>query len=140
MHLLRILLQRILRWTQRSTTALWLIAAVCYLGVVTTNSLKSAVASRQQITDLETKLTNLESERDRLKALLVYYQSDSFKEKELRRVALLHRPEEKVYALPESSVGKQQAAHQALAAAQAARDPRRNLPNWEQWWRYIQGK
>jgi cell division protein FtsB len=117
---------------------LWLLVAIGYLGVITVRSITASYQSRQYIASLEGRLVALQQERARLESLLVYYQSDSFKEKELRRTLLVRRSEEKVYALPESSAGK--AARAQVVTQQSAGDSRLTLPVWQQWVQYLQGK
>lgn len=55
--------------------------------------------SQQDIKAAEDRITELKMEKERLKSLLVYYNTKSYQEIELRRRLLLKRPGETVVAL-----------------------------------------
>ena len=90
--------------------------------------------SQQETASLKAQLASVQVEKLRLQALLVYYNSDSYKEKELRRTLLMKKPTEKMYALPESSLAKTVEEDLPAGRAVAASD---SLPIWRQWVEYV---
>jgi hypothetical protein len=135
----RFALHRLLLWVRRSASFLWLVLVAAYLIVVATQAIIRNYAAHQETAALQKQLADSQLEEQRLKALLVYYGTDSFKEKEMRRTLLVKKPEEKMYALPESGVT--QSIDQGLATGQKAQASVSSLPIWQQWLRYLlQGK
>lgn len=85
---------------------------------------------------MKQELEEAERERERLEALLIYYKTDAYKEKELRRALLLKRPEEAVYALPESSISKSlEEVTSAAVVKEAKKQPEEAI--WKQWVHYL---
>jgi cell division protein FtsB len=126
---------RFVAWFKRSLSVLWLVIAAGYLMVLAGQAILHNYQTQQEIKGLQDKLSQAQLQKAQLKALSVYYQTDSFKEKELRRVLLMKRPEETVYALPESGISKQ-LEEEALATTDA-QDKERSKPYWKQWIDYI---
>ena len=126
--------------TRRSASFLWLVLLAGYLSLIAGQAVYSTYQAQNQSAALQTKLAEVRLQRQRVEALLVYYGTDSFKEKELRRSLLLQKTGEKVYALPESSVATtaEQEVQQEFTTASAAH-PILNLPVWRQWLEYVQG-
>jgi cell division protein FtsB len=125
---------KIIAWVRNSVGYLWLVIAAVYLSVLTSQAVIRNYQSQQDIKTQQQQLLTLDQQRDQLQALLVYYATDSFKEKELRRDLLLKGKGEKVYALPESSYT---VAQQASAPADK-KVVARSLPVWQQWVRYLE--
>jgi cell division protein FtsB len=73
-----------------------------YLSFAASQSVITNYQVQQETKELREQLANANLEKQKLEALIVYYKTDAFKEKELRRALLLARSDEKVYALPES--------------------------------------
>lgn len=90
-------------WLRSSFGYLWLVLVAGYLAVNVGQSIIKTYHVKQETASLKQQLADMKLEKQRLEALLVYYQSDVYKEKELRRSMLLKKPNEKVYALPEYS-------------------------------------
>jgi len=129
------LTRRISLWARSTFNVLWLVVLAGYLMVVAAQAVYKTYQDQKDITRLEQKLQSDVQERERLQALLVYYQSDSFKEKELRRVLLLQMPNEKVYALPESSTSRQ--LEEETVATTDTKQPQAGGPIWRQWLNYL---
>lgn len=94
---------RLATWLRRSLNVVWLFVLVSYLIVVAGQSVYRNYQAQQQTKDLQTQLTTLQLEKSRLQALLVYYQTPGYQERLLRQAFLLKKPNERVYALPESN-------------------------------------
>lgn len=127
------MINRLLLWLRNSVSYLWLVVVAVYLSVLTSQAVIRNYQSQQDIKQQEQELAVLVEQRDQLRSLIVYYNTDSYKEKELRRDLLLKGKGEKVYALPESSYAQ-------AAATPAPVDKKavvRSLPIWQQWVQYL---
>ena len=137
-------------WVRSSFSFLWLILLAGYLIVLVGQAVSRNYKDEQDVQHLRDQLTQVKSEKERLQDLLVYYQSDNFKEKELRRSLLMKRPEEAMYALPEYSFGQIGDENSIATLEQALPDSANTptepvkglgLPFWRQWIEYLlQGK
>lgn len=127
--------RRFLAWLQTTFGYIWLILLAGYFSVLAGQSMYRNFLSQQDGKELRTQLDAAKLERERWEALLVYYQTDEFKEKELRRSLLLKLPNEKVYALPESGISHQ--IEEAAIAKKEKEDVRLNQPTWKQWVDYL---
>jgi cell division protein FtsB len=122
-------------WLRQSASVLWLAAAALYLSILAGRAVYHNYQSQQQTDSLQQQLIGAERERDRLKALIVYYNTDDYKEKELRRALLLKDPEETVYALPES--WDEPSLDNQTPIIAAAIPKASTVPIWRQWYEYV---
>lgn len=76
------------------------IAIFCYLVFLIGSVIWRNYQNNQTIAKMEDNLTVTQLENGLRKELLVYYQSDNYKEVELRRRLMLQKPGEKVVMLP----------------------------------------
>ncbi len=129
--------QKLRTWLLTSFSYIWLIVLAVYFSILAGQAMYRNYQSQQQTRILEQQLSDAKTEKDRLEGLIVYYNSNEFKEKALRQSLLLKMPDEKVYALPESAVGQQVETAEAVRRQQA--DPRINVPTWRQWLDYLFG-
>jgi cell division protein FtsB len=134
-HPYRMLFTRLAIWARRSWSFLWLVAVAGYLVVLAGQAVYRNYQAQQETLALKNQLLQAQQERARLEALLVYYQTDSFKEKELRRALLLKKPGEKVFALPESNAAKR--AEEQKAPTVQEKDAVSTQPVWRQWLDYV---
>lgn len=134
-HPYRFAFHRFLLWVRRSASFLWLVLVAAYLIVAATQAIIRNYHSQQDTAALQKQLADGQMEEQRLKALIVYYGTDSFKEKELRRTLLMKKPTEKMYALPESGVTRN--ADDAVVTGQKSVTPATGLPIWQQWVQYL---
>jgi cell division protein FtsB len=131
--------KRLTSTLRHSFNYLWLIAVAGYLVVSAGQAMLRNYNSQQQISTLQQKLSELNLEKQRLEALLVYYKTDTYKEKALRENLLLVRPEERVYALPESG-NVRSLEDEVLQPAEkqvAQRSLENAEPSWRQWIDYL---
>lgn len=115
----------------------WIILGAIALLVIWSlaSSIWRSYQIRQDIASAKTNLDSLNLERDRLKSLLVYYQSKSFQEIELRRHFLLKKPDETVVALRSDEPI-------AGVATQEELNPQTETPaatGWRLWWQFYFG-
>jgi cell division protein FtsB len=126
---------RLLTWLRSSASYLWLIGIAVYLAISAGQAVLRNYQSQQETKRLNAELETRKEEKERLEALVVYYNTDVYREKELRRALLLKKPGERVYALPESAVALE--LEQQVKKATDSIDPRRALPSWRQWVDYV---
>lgn len=135
-------LNRFWNWLRHSFNVFWLMLAAGYLVVMAGQEVYQNYQSHQATEQLQSKLDQALLERDRLQALLVYYSTDSFKEKELRRTLLMKKPGETVYALPYSNNASSPEDEVALDASGQNTNKNQNTaassdPIWRQWIEYF---
>ena len=124
-------------WARQSISYLWLIVLAGYFAVAAGTALYHTYQDNQQTASLDNQLAADNLEKARLQALLVYYNTDAYKENQLRASLLLQLPGEKVYALPESSAARTAEQDAAADLPQQAKKPVSNLPVWQQWLQYL---
>lgn len=132
----RIYLQRFFAWLRRSMSFMWLVVVAAYLCVQAGQAVYKNYQAQEQVTDLQKQLIRAQAQRERLQALLVYYNTDSYKEKELRQNLLLREPGEKVFALPESS-GVLAAEDEEPIIQEETKPSQNTNPIWRQWVDYL---
>jgi cell division protein FtsB len=122
--------------SKRAWSTVFFIVIVVYLVFILSRSLWQNYKVNQEIKSLEQEVTTLEEENQRLKNLVLYYRTDSYKEKEARRKLLMKMPDEKVLALPETEYNHEQAEDQI--DNEKDRDKYQE-PNYKLWIEYIFG-
>jgi cell division protein FtsB len=122
--------------SKRAWSTVFFILIVVYLAFILSRSLWQNYKVNQEIKSLEQEVTTLEEENQRLKNLVLYYRTDSYKEKEARRKLLMKMPDEKVLALPETEYNHEQAEDQI--DNEKDRDKYQE-PNYKLWIEYIFG-
>jgi cell division protein FtsB len=122
--------------SKRAWSTVFFIVIVVYLVFILSRSLWQNYKVNQEIKSLEQEVTTLEEENQRLKNLVLYYRTDSYKEKEARRKLLMKMPDEKVLALPETEYNHEQAEDQI--DNEKDRDKYQE-PNYKLWIKYIFG-
>lgn len=82
---------------------------------------------------LHQEISLLEEENQKLQALITYYQSDSFKEKEARLKLGYQKPQEKVLIVPKESADNSQES----GASSITENQSQLKPNYQTWWQFI---
>lgn len=105
------------------------------------NIYKSIMRNHQineQISSLETEIEEIKKKNNYLENLIIYYNTDTFRELELRRKLGMKKVDERVVIIPEnkSSNGKNELG---LPTYEDKKEERQD-PNYLKWWRYITGK
>jgi len=111
------------------------IVIIIYLAFILSRSLWQNYNVNREIKTLEQEVLVLEERNQRLKNLVLYYQTDSYKEKEARRKLLMKMPQEKVLALPEVEYSHKE---QEEIEEEAQLDNYQE-PNYQLWLKYIFG-
>ena len=90
---------------------------------------------KKEIDQIKQENIALEEKNHNLQNLIVYYQSDSFKELEARDKLGLKAPDEKVVIVPITKISSDDSSGAVPSA-----DQKQNLDhgsNWQAWWAYI---
>lgn len=90
---------------------------------------------KNEVDHMKNDIIELELENKNLENLIVYYQSDSFKELEARDVLGLQLPDEKVVIVPVKKFNDYQA--KTNQEREILNIKKEVTPNWLAWWRYI---
>ncbi len=116
----------------KAKTILWTIITIGLIGYTVFILIKGVYRTyqyNQWIGEYATDIDRLEKENERMRNLILYYQTNSFKEVEARQKLGLKAPDEKVVAMPENK--DQQ--------TQEAKPKSTDMPNYIKWWRWIFG-
>jgi cell division protein FtsB len=126
-------------WFKTSVGYLWMVVLAGYLVVSAAQSVYKTYQAQQQTQSLQNTVNQEKLEKARLEAVLVYYQTDAYKEKELRRSLLLKMPGETVYALPESSdtYSLLDTLNGIPTTAKSQTTTSSPRPSWELWYEYL---
>jgi len=103
-----------------------------YLTFLTGRSIYQNWQTNQEIKRLNTDLEALRIESQNLRELIVYYQTQSFKEKEARQKLGLVKPDEKVVIITHEPVPNK------VANENLSRQVKK--PNYWLWWRFFTEK
>lgn len=82
---------------------------------------------------MEKEIATLNLENENLQNLILYYQTPSYKERELKRKLGLVEPDEKVVI-----ISKEPPPAKTPSPTPAAEEPKK--PNWELWWEFFFGR
>jgi len=122
------------RKKQKPFTIVLFLLIVCYLGFILSRSLWQNNRINQNIKDLEERVVTLEDDNQRLKSMVLYYNTDSYREKEARRKLMMKMPGEKVLALP--GVGSN---GDSAELSEEQKEEGLREPNYQLWLKYIFG-
>lgn len=120
------------RLKQVVTRLFWL-AVVLYTGFSLSKAVWRNIKVNQWIGELDDKIVRIKQENEKLENLIVYYQTEQFKEIELRRRLGYKKPDEQVVVLPPTF-------SQGEAGEQPKKKLDRNeLPYYRKWLETITG-
>lgn len=111
-------------------------ALIAYVFFILGKSVYVNWTLKTQIDQAKSEISVINDNNQTLKNLIVYYQSDSFKELEAREQLGLKLPDEKVVAVPVKKYQNFQAESQAQVLT-AGSGPSDELTNWQAWWSYF---
>lgn len=93
---------------------------------------------KKQAENIKRQISQVEAENKDLSNLILYYQSDSFREVEARKKLGLKKPDEKVVNIPVKSAqdfnSELQNQQQNIAEIPKSDAP---ISNWKLWWQYF---
>lgn len=90
--------------------------------------------TNQQIATLKEEIQIAQEENSNLQNLILYYQTDAFKELEARRQLGLAKPGEMVISLPEN---KESRASSVKDGGKPFEKTNKGTPNYIKWWNFI---
>ena len=94
---------------------------------------------RQSIQKLNEQIATLEQQKKDLNNLILYYQSDSFKELEARRKLGLKKPDEKVYLVSTATSTPTNFEEEMKEEQEkiSSKEKILNKTNWSLWWEFF---
>jgi cell division protein FtsB len=110
---------------------------VGYIGFILGRSLWQNYQVDQEIQNLREQVVSLEDQNQRLKNLVLYYQTDSYLEKEARRKLMMRLPDEKVLALPDIKPESTAGSVDSETGQKEGSTPKES--NYQLWIKYIFG-
>lgn len=113
----------------------WLIvvSVVGYTAWVMVGSIRKSYQANRRIADLKQQIDNLKVGNENLRNLLVYYQTNTFRELEARRRLGLKKASEKVFIIPDHQKGLMNPTVQ-LDLSNQPRPPEDQTANYLKWW------
>jgi hypothetical protein len=132
--------QRIVAWVRQSSGVFGLLLVAAYLSVSAGRAVYANYQEQQTILGLQGQLQAAQVQKERLQALLVYYNTTDYQELALRQDLLLQLPGEKVYALPQSSGAEISDEDDTVTSDNAVVAPSKPStdPFWKQWLTYLE--
>ena len=130
-------LERLLFWVRRSFGVLWLVVIAAYFSVLAGRAVYKNYQEQQTLASLQKQLVAATVQRDRLRALLVYYRTNDYQELALRQDLLLQKPGERVFALPESSTTTLSDEEITVTSGAPKSGKPSADPLWKQWEAYL---
>jgi len=94
----------------------------------------------QKITDLKNTIADLDNQSVNLRNRILYYQTPTYKELEVREHLYYQKPEEKVVILLKKTQETNTQTPSGIAQQEDTENPSPiNIPNWQKWINYIFG-
>jgi len=112
-------------------------ALVIYVFVILGRAIWLNWSLKKEIDQIKQEITFLENQNHDLENLIVYYQSDSFKELEARAKLGLQKPGETVVSIPVRKFNDYEAETKNDRQAISGVNGKTTDPNWLAWWKYI---
>lgn|SRR3990167_7584699 len=92
----------------------------------------------QKIEEEKLEITKIGSENKTLENMIIYYQTDSYKELEARRKLGYKKPGENVLIIPELSTLNSQEIQ--IPTSKNSKNQETPTPNFIKWWQYVIGR
>lgn len=116
---------------------LFIYALIIYVFIILGRSVWANWQLKKQMDTIRTEISALQDQNKNLENLILYYQSDSFKEVEARAKLGLKKPGETAVAVPTKKYDNYQAEIEAEKQNIAPKSNNDATPNWEAWWGYF---
>lgn len=116
-----------------------LIAFLGYLIFIISQSIWRNYQTNRKISGLKDVIEMMQIENDLRREMLTYYQSDSFREVELRRRLILQKPGEKVITLPIKKEDSNLDRLINISPTPSTNPKQNNTPNYIKWWQLFFG-
>ena len=113
-----------------------------YVLIILGRSVYKNYQTNQKIVKMENEIRHLEEEKNYLENIIVYYQSDSFKELEARRKLNLQKPGEKVMAVESQSIsesGNLEDIYSKTLQSEEANAVSQSESNFDRWREFLLG-
>jgi len=109
------------------------IALLVYFAFLTTRAIYKNAKANHEIERIKTEIETLGLEKQNLQDLIAYYQTPSFREKEVRRKLGLVKPDEKMVVLSK----EMPPSSKKSAPSQFSEKPQK--ANYQLWWEFFFG-
>lgn len=133
-------------WQFLSTTLgrLLLLAIVVLFLINIGRSIYKNYQMNKQLDAMEAKIAYLKDENINLQNKILYYQTNTYKELELRQHLGYKKPDEKVIVLDKTENNREEIIFSNQQSNQAANKNKNTnqvdtIPNWQKWWDFIFG-
>lgn len=93
----------------------------------------------REIVNIEAEIEGLKVKNATLKNLILYYQTDTFKELEARKKLGLKKPDEKVIIVPENDGQSDNYKEELFGKSQTQNKLIEKKPNYAKWWYFVMG-
>jgi cell division protein FtsB len=110
--------------SQPKVLALIAFGILVYMTLAVGRTIYNNVALNKKISQIQSEIAKIEQENNKLQALVLYYKTDAFKEREARLKFNLVKPGESVVNVPKTT--------QVEEKAQELPTPK--IPNPKKWW------
>jgi len=112
-------------------------AIIAYAFFILGRSIWTNFQLKRQIDSIKQEITSLEKQNQDLENLILYYQSDSFKEVEARAKLGLKKPGETVVSVPTKTYNNYQEETAADKESFSDQSNDSQSANWENWWNFF---
>lgn len=120
-----------------SLNKLLIYALIVYVFFILGRSVWANFQLNKQINTIKNQISELQDQNKNLGNLILYYQSDSFKEVEARAKLGLKKPGETAIAVTTKKYDNYQTETEAEKANIADKTGDIATPNWQAWWGYF---
>lgn len=93
----------------------------------------------REIANIEAEIESLKTKNSALKNLILYYQTDTFKELEARKKLGLKKSDEKVIIIPENDGQTKKNEEELFEKGQTQNSQIEKKPNYVKWWYFVTG-
>lgn len=112
-------------------------ALIIYVFVILGRAVWQNWQLKREIDAIKNQIAQLQDQNKNLENLILYYQSDSFKEMEARQKLGLKKPGETAVAVPTKKYENYQAETAREKENIAPKNQGEATPNWQAWWGYF---
>lgn len=111
-------------------------AVILYIFYILGHAIWLNWALKKEIDGIKADIANIQEKNQNLENLIIYYQSDSFKELEAREKLGLKKIDEKVVIVPVRKYNPADSAEEDKISA-LIKKPVAKIANWRIWWAFL---
>lgn len=122
-----------------SVKQIFYVALIAYLVIILGRSIYKNYSINQKISDLENQIIAIRVDNENIKNSLLYYNTNSFKELEIRRRLGMQKPDEQVFLFDETALNDDMANKENQKQNVQNNTPAPD-PNYVKWLHYLSGQ